>query len=237
MVVTSPPYFGLRKYADGTEDDFGREKTVGEYVENTVRALHEIRRVLRPDGVVFWNAADSYHGSGRGMGATDDTKFNLHCDGNPFRRQGKAKSLCLIPERIAIALSDDGWIVRNKIIWEKPNCVPESVQDRCTSSYENVFMLTRNRQYYWNTDEAREPSVCWQRASLGGQKDGEMKEFTMRHSNKIGSSKTEKALKPHNPVGAGPKGDALISNGTHGERSSPQAGDEADAEHERCMEN
>ncbi len=184
MVITSAPYLGLRKYAGGTEDDFGREKTIGEYVDRTVRALREIRRVLRPDGVVFWNVGDTYHGSGRGMDATNDTKFNPLCNGNPLRGQGKDKSLCLIPGRIAIAASDDGWIVRSIIVWDKPNCVPESVRDRCTSSYEVILMLVKQRNYFWNGEEAREPAVT----------------------------------APH-AVGAGPKGDAFVADGTHGERS------------------
>jgi DNA modification methylase len=184
MVVTSPPYFGLRRYAGGTDADFGRERTIQEYVNRTVIALREIRRVLRPDGVIFWNVGDTYHGSGRGMGATDDTKFHRNCDGNPFRGQGKTKNLCLIPGRVAIAASDDGWIVRSIIVWNKPNSVPESVQDRCSSSYEVILMLVKQRNYFWNPEGAREPAVT----------------------------------APH-AVGAGPKGDAFIADGTHGERS------------------
>jgi DNA modification methylase len=209
--VTSPPYFGLRRYAGGTDNDFGRERSIEEYIGRMVVAMREVRRVLRDDGVCFLNIADSYHGSGRGAGRTPSAVKNSKspfCDGNPLRGQGKAKSLCLIPQRTAIALQDDGWIVRNDVVWQKPNCVPDSVQDRCTSSYEHILVLTKNRQYFWNTEEAREPSVCWAKGSLGGghtpsKKDGRMKEFTMRHGNKIGTSKTERR-----------------SNGTHGECSA-----------------
>ena len=165
-VVTSQPYFGLRRYAGGTDADFGREKTVTEYVMHTIEALREARRVLRPDGVVFWNIGDSYYGSGRGHGGRL-SKLSPLCDPNPVPANGKAKSLCLIPERIVIAAQDDGWIVRDIIVWQKPNAVPESVRDRCTRCYEVLVMLVKQRNYYWNSEEAVEPSVCWQKGTWG----------------------------------------------------------------------
>jgi DNA modification methylase len=194
------------------------------YVEHLVLAMREVRRVLRDDGVVFLNLGDSYRGSGRGHGSRP-SKLTPLCDGCPLHNQGRARSLCLIPDRVRIALSEDGWIIRNSIIWEKPNCVPESVRDRCTSSYEQIIVLTKQGRYYWNKEEAREPSVSWENDPLGGgttpfKKDGKLKAWTMRHSNKLGSSKTEKPLKPHSFIGAGPKGDLFIANGTHGARSA-----------------
>jgi len=134
-VVTSPPYFNLRKYAGGDENSFGQEKTIAEYVQHTIDVLREVKRVLRPDGVVFWNVGDSYSGS--------------------------TKNLWLIPQRIAIAAQDDGWIVRDIIIWQKPNCVPESVKDRCTRSYEEILMLTKNRHYYFSNRAIHEPAVSF----------------------------------------------------------------------------
>ena len=121
-VVTSPPYFNLRRYEGSDENSFGQEKTKAEYVQHTIEVWREVRRVLRPDGVVFWNIGDSY-----------------------FR-----KNLCLIPERIVIAAHDDGWIVRDIPIWHKPNPVPESAPDRCTRSYELILMLTKSRKYFSN---------------------------------------------------------------------------------------
>ncbi len=237
--VTSPPYYRLRRYAGSTDHDLGREPTIALYVEHMVAAMNEVRRVLRDDGILFLILGDCYHGSGRGL---NGKRMNPLCDPTPFRGQGKPKSLCLIPQRVAIALSDDGWIVRSIPIWEKPNAVPDSVKDRPTSSYEHVIMLTKSKNYFWNAMEAVEPSVCWEKGTWGGgitpsRKDGKMKEFTIRHSNKIGSSKTEKRLSTGDvvledgtvkwhPVGAGPKGDALIADGTHGERAqlSPPIG-------------
>jgi DNA modification methylase len=89
------------------------------------------------------------------------------CDPNPVPANGKAKSLCLIPERIVIAAEDDGWIVRDIIIWHKPNAVPESVGDRCTRCYEVLLMLVKQRNYYWNSEEAVEPSICWEKDTWG----------------------------------------------------------------------
>jgi DNA modification methylase len=157
MVVTSPPYFNLRQYAGDTDSSFGHERTVGEYVSHTMDALREIRRVLRPDGVVFWVVGDSYGGGGQGGGGKNACRTG--------RKYGPAKitsvppkNLCLVPERVVIAAQDDGWIIRDIVVWQKPNCLPESVRDRCTRSYEVIFMLVKQKKYYWNQD-AREPAV------------------------------------------------------------------------------
>jgi DNA modification methylase len=201
-IATSPSYWGLRKYAGSTEDDLGREKTVALYVEHLMVAAREWWRVLRDDGIVFLNLGDTYFGSGRGAG----DKLHPSCDSSSLalRRQGKAKSMCLIPQRVAIALADEGWIVRNIVVWQKPNVIPESVGDRCTNSYEQVILLAKTNDYCWNKDEAREPSVCWEKGTWGGRygvpgKDRKLSHYTMRHGNKPGSSKTAKRLMP--PIG------------------------------------
>jgi site-specific DNA-methyltransferase (adenine-specific) len=111
---------------------FGLEPIVQMYVDHTVEILRELRRVLRDDGVVFLNLGDSY-------GKT-------------------SKSLRLVPERVAIAAEDDGWIVRDIIIWHKRNPVPESVKDRCTRSYEPILMLTKQKKYYFDCDAIAEPA-------------------------------------------------------------------------------
>jgi hypothetical protein len=165
-VITSPAYWRLRQYAGGTENDLGREQTVALYVEHLVTAMREVWRVLRDDGVVFLIIGDSYYGGGRGLG----DKLHPACcpSSTTLRKQGKAKSLALVPHRVMIALQNDGWIVRNDIIWHKPNGLPESVNDRCTASYEHVIVLVKQQKYYWNAEEAREPSVCWAKGSLAG---------------------------------------------------------------------
>jgi DNA modification methylase len=219
-VITSPPYYRLRRYVGDIEDAFGWERTVSEYVRNTIKVLREIRRVLRSDGVVFWIVSDSHYGSNRGMGSRI-SKPNLLCEPPLLIGQGVAKSQCLIPERIKVAAQDDGWIVRSTIIWQKPNSLPEPVKDRCAHSYEQIIMLARSKDYFWNTTEAVEPSVCWQKGTWGGAEKSLANrraklQLTMRRGNRIGYSRTEKRL--HNFVGGGPKGDAFISEGTHGAR-------------------
>jgi DNA modification methylase len=111
---------------------FGLEPTPKMYVDHTIEIMREVRRVLNDDGVVFWNLDDTYL---------------------------KNKSLAAIPDRVKIATLDDGWIVRDDLIWEKPNPMPESVKDRCTGSYERMFMLTKKPKYYWDCVASREPAT------------------------------------------------------------------------------
>lgn len=177
--VTSPPYWGLRRY-DGNQDipewgcSFGLEPTPELYVAHSVEILREVRRVLRKDGVVFWNIGDSYYASGGAGG--DYNKGGLK-EGQPKYKQGKGKSaynlkpkdLCLIPFRVAIAAQEDGWWIRSVIIWNKPNPMPESVKDRPTDAYEHILMLTKSSKYYWDIEAVREI------ADYDGRKDTIMK--------------------------------------------------------------
>jgi len=141
------------------ENSFGQEKTIKLYVEHTVEILRKIRRVLRSDGVVFWNVGDSYAGSSKGNGGKNAPKKGCGTKAGLTHAEIPTKNLCLIPDRIAIAAQDDGWWVRDKIIWYKPNCVPESVKDRCTRSYEVILMLTKRRKYYFDNQAIKEPAV------------------------------------------------------------------------------
>lgn len=224
MVVTSPPYWGLRKY-DGQQEyiwnnhngcehewgsyilidhrglqtntsktlngpqredarkhvrgnlcskcgawkgAYGLEPTIDLYVEHTVEILRAIKRVLRPDGVVWWNIGDSYAGSG-GPGSQCDRmspagyKEGFEKYRNPNRKVSglKPKDLCLIPFRIALAAQAAGWYVRSVIIWNKPNPMPESVKDRPTESHEYILMLTKSKHYYFDMEAVREPAQNW----------------------------------------------------------------------------
>ena len=134
------------------------------YVCHTIQILREIRRVLRNDGVVFWNIGDTYSATrwsdARGTGAWSSNKKK---EANPvIDRDGAnlpAKNLCLIPFRVAIAAQEDGWWVRSVIIWNKPNPMPESVRDRPTESHEYILMLTKSARYYWDMEAVRETSI------------------------------------------------------------------------------
>lgn len=137
---------------------YGLEPTPELYIQHTIEILREIRRVLRKDGVVFWNIEDSYAGSGSPGGDYRDGKGGDDYL-RPYNRKGgnlKPKDLCLIPFRVAIAAQEDGWWVRSVIIWSKNNPMPESVTDRPTESHEYILMLTKSARYYWDIEAVRE---------------------------------------------------------------------------------
>jgi DNA modification methylase len=164
--VTSPPYFGLRDY--GEEGQYGLEASPAEYVE-TMRALFaEVHRVLADDGTLWLNLGDSYVSSGA-IGRNDAGRNftggggNRLGSGNPGKQGAfavthtlPAKNLLGIPWRTAFALQDDGWILRNDIIWAKPNAMPESVTDRLSTKHEHMFMFSKSPRYWFALDPIRE---------------------------------------------------------------------------------
>src|SRR5690554_3826584 len=135
--VTSPPYFGLRDY--GQSGQYGLEASPAEYVETMRTLFAEVRRVLADDGTLWLNLGDSY--SAKRTYRVDQTKAQRSGKSQPYNTLGDrpAKNLLGIPWRVALALQDDGWILRNDIIWAKPNAMPESVRDRLSTRYEHVF--------------------------------------------------------------------------------------------------
>lgn len=164
-VVTSPPYLNLRSYLpDGHPDkhlEIGGEQSVAEYVGRLVEVFREVRRVLREDGVLFLNLGDSYNGSG---GAGGDYGPGGLKEGQPkyagSRMAGlKPKDLIGVPWECAFALRADGWWLRQEIIWHKKAPMPESVTDRCTKAHEQVFLLTKSAQYYFDADAIREENA------------------------------------------------------------------------------
>ncbi len=215
MVCTSPPYWGLRKYAGvpdliwkgapGCDHEWGKESfktstpdtasgiqgtprpgndytaslgttcslcgawrgsyglepTPELYVDHTIEVLREVRRVLRDDGVVFWNIGDSY-----ASGKPKDYNSKGYDDPGWSNNQSrvappglKPKDLVLIPFRVALAAQADGWWVRSIIIWDKANPMPESVRDRPTTSHEYIIMLTKSARYYWDAEAVRETAI------------------------------------------------------------------------------
>lgn len=163
--VTSPPYFGLRDY--GVAGQMGLEATPDEFVAALVTVLREVRRVLSDDGTLWLNLGDSY--------ARNPAK-GQHKPGDPGKQAylydtggGRAsctsqtgladKQLIGIPWRVAFALQADGWYLRQDIIWQKPNVMPESVKDRCTKSHEYIFLLTKSPKYFFDHEIIKEPSV------------------------------------------------------------------------------
>ena len=149
--VTSPPYWGLRDY--GNDGQIGLESTPAEFVAAMVAVFDEVRRVLRSDGVCFVNLGDSYgRNPQKGDNSGDGKHGEYGCGVVHDRPLGglKPKDLCGIPWRVAFALQDSGWWLRQDIIWHKPNPMPESVTDRCTKAHEYIFLLTKSARYYWD---------------------------------------------------------------------------------------
>ena len=168
MVVTSPPYWGLRDYkADG---QLGLEATPEEYVANMVAVFREVRRVLRKDGTLWLNMGDSYWGDSpprrSSSEAFSDAWNPADSAGNGGLRRTaakhgalKPKDLVGIPWRLAFALQADGWWLRSDIIWSKPNPMPESVTDRPTKAHEYLFLLTKSQTYYYDAEAIREDAI------------------------------------------------------------------------------
>lgn len=160
--VTSPPYFGLRDY--GVAGQLGLEQTPAEFVAALVGVFREVKRVLRDDGVLWLNLGDSYSTDAKWGGSTSGKAAKgLHGIGGGGRNKVKTgipdKNLLGIPWRVAIALQDDGWYLRQDIIWNKPNPMPESVKDRCTKAHEYIFMLTKSPKYYFDHESIKEDGV------------------------------------------------------------------------------
>jgi DNA modification methylase len=156
--VTSPPYYGLRDY--GIDGQIGLEDTVEAYVARLVGVFRELRRVLRDDGTLWLNLGDSYASTHSGpQGESGDRASRTFTASNAagVPHGLKPKDLIGIPWRVAFALQADGWWLRDAIVWAKPNPMPSSVRDRCTPSYEMIFMLSRAAIYYSDMDAVREP--------------------------------------------------------------------------------
>lgn len=159
--VTSPPYFGLRDY--GVDGQMGLEQTPAEYVANMVALFREVRRVLRDDGTLWLNIGDSYaRNPAKGKSGTPNGRNveKMGYSGGAGIPAGlKEKDLIGIPWRLAFGLQDDGWYLRQEIIWHKPNAMPESVKDRCVRSHEHIFLLSKKPRYYFDHEAMREPAV------------------------------------------------------------------------------
>tara|TARA_R100000329_G_scaffold31661_1_gene29300 strand:+ start:3244 stop:4071 length:828 start_codon:yes stop_codon:yes gene_type:complete len=139
MVCTSPPYWALRDYQ--ADGQFGLEETPELYVEKLVEIGQEIKRVLRKDGTFWLNIGDTY----------------------------RDKQLVGIPWRSALGLQKDGWYLRQDIIWDKPNPMPESVKDRCTKSHEYIFLFSQSTDYYFDHESIKQP---YAEGTTGGSQFG-----------------------------------------------------------------
>jgi site-specific DNA-methyltransferase (cytosine-N4-specific) len=182
-IVTSPPYYGLRDY--GVDGQIGLEPSPAEYVAEMVAVFREARRVLADDGVLWLNIGDSYsspvmhndnaHNANRN-GSSDAKARAMGAAMGRVKRPMvlPAKNLLGIPWRVAFGLQDDGWTLRNDVIWHKPNAMPESVTDRLSTRYEHVFLFSKSRRYWFDLDPIREaysPIKSAERARVGNVVD------------------------------------------------------------------
>jgi DNA modification methylase len=189
--VTSPPYWNLRDYDH--DGQIGQEETPQKYADRLVSVFREVRRVLKDSGTVWLNVGDAYNSVG----------YVPHRSGWQRRKQ-----LCLVPFRVALALQDDGWWVRNVAVWYKSNALPSSVSDRLTNRWEPVFLLAKSAEYFFDLDAIRvkaktDDTAERKRAGKGNGKASGKKELRQwlsspRHRVNIDGLKTVK-IRPDAP--------------------------------------
>ena len=148
--ITSPPYLGLRDY--GVNEQIGLENSVEAYINRLTDIFREVRRVLKNDGTLWLNIGDSY--------VSSNSEYS-NC---------KRKDLIGAPWLLAFTLRNDGWYLRQDIIWEKPNAMPESVKDRCTKSHEYIFLFSKQSKYYFDYEAIKEPAVGFNNIVPAGSK-------------------------------------------------------------------
>jgi len=154
MVLTSPPYWALRDY--GVDGQLGLEKTFQEYVNKLCDIFDEIKRVLKKEGTCWVNMGDTYGNSNQaGTKKFGNPEFNKNRPSRESTKtpekklKGYEKCLLQIPSRFAIEMTNRGWILRNELIWHKPNCMPSSAKDRFTVDFEKIFFFSKNKKYYF----------------------------------------------------------------------------------------
>jgi site-specific DNA-methyltransferase (cytosine-N4-specific) len=154
--VTSPPYWSLRNY--GIDGQIGLESSLEEFIKALTRVFDGVRRVLRPDGTLWLNVGDTYTSGGRTWRAPDRKNRARAMETRPPTPAGlKPKDLIGVPWRLALALQASGWYLRADVIWNKPNCQPESVGDRPTRSHEYVFLFAKSERYYYDINAVPGP--------------------------------------------------------------------------------
>ncbi len=161
LIVCSPPYWKLRSYLPNDDPlkplELGAEPTVKEYINALCNIFDEARRVLKKSGSLWVNIADCYNGTGGEHNFNNRNAFAKYAKEMSYCQKGKydpsipGKSLCGVPERFAIEMSDRSWIRRNTVVWKKPSCMPSSAMDRFTVDFEHFFFFTKEPRYYFET--------------------------------------------------------------------------------------
>lgn len=159
LIITSPPYFGCRSYGNET---VGREENPLDYIDKLLRFTVELKRVLAEDGSFYLNIGDVYYGTkgfSRNQGKykrRTDKHYEEHKIAKPDGKYLQYKQLLLLPSRLAIKMQDDGWLLRNDLIWAKDNPIPAYSPDRRLPVYEHIFHFVKSEKYYFNYDKAKE---------------------------------------------------------------------------------
>jgi DNA modification methylase len=163
--VTSPPYYGLRDYG-GEKNQIGQEQSPEEFIDELVKVFSIVREKLKDDGTLWVNIGDSYYNyrpsKGKSYPKQTVSKTKQDLPDYSSKRNNKLsnlkeKDLIGIPWMLAFALRNDGWYLRQDIIWHKPNPMPESVRDRCTKAHEYIFLLSKSKKYYYDNEAIKEP--------------------------------------------------------------------------------
>ena len=167
--ITSPPYYGLRDY--GMDAQIGLEETPQQYIDRLTDVFMEVYRVLKPTGTLWLNIGDSYCGTGD-KGDFKDPKNAKGRNGQAVSMtknvEGcKHKDLIGIPWMLAFALRNNGWYLRQDIIWHKPNVMPEPVKDRCTKSHEYIFLLSKSDKYFFDNEQIQEEASTHENRPAG----------------------------------------------------------------------
>ena len=178
------------------DEQFGLEKSYQDYIANTVKVFETFKPKLKDTATIWWNVGDSYNqNQSAGDRVSKYSKKQKTNQGNlgfkiESQKNLKVKDLLMIPNRVAIALQEAGWYIRSEIIWHKPNPMPESVRDRPTSSHEKIWLITKNKKYYYDAASIKEPLAASSiprlnqniknqrgsaRAHAGGKTNGPMK--------------------------------------------------------------
>lgn len=148
-VITSPPYWGVRDY--NVNGQIGAEQELQDYIQDLVSVFNEIKRVLKSDGTFWLNLGNTYTSGGRKWRDSDSKNKGRAMSYRPDTPKGlKKKDLIGIAWMVALACQQNGWYLRNDIIWYKPNCQPESVKDRLTVSHEYLFLFSKSEKYYFD---------------------------------------------------------------------------------------
>ena len=182
-IITSPPYYGLRKYKapdvvwGDWQGQLGLEPDYHLYLDHLLMVTAELKRVLKPTGTLWWNMGDSYVGGHQGGSIHPKNSAVIDAQEIPQRLQGRPqskvegmqeKSLMQLPTRFAIRMADEqGWILRNTMIWHKRNHMPSSVKDRLSNGYEFIFFFTKQKHYFFNLDAVRVPSKTGNGSEFG----------------------------------------------------------------------